>query len=479
MKKERIKSTALIILIISSLFLTCQIWFNDKLWPDGYSFFRDMHISDKIAGFFGVSGGKPSEQIQASIVSPSHLAAYTVKNFDHAIAVTDDTFDTYSEVNDFVASTVTSAFSTAAKSITRVDEAAWQKALFTRGFYVDYGISYKSSTFAGLLGISSSPLTEQIPRVRRFIITAEDGLVSDVSVFVAGEADNSFYKISTGVSKSSFTNVISLLSEQASAKKRFSFFINADIATGTADEAVFAPYLILNEEASRYNNITAVNPLMRDNGISMHTADKILRAFSINPNNVGKSTDANDNIIFVESRATLKITTDGSIIYTAAASKSSPLGNASATDTVSTINEAVKLLELVSSPALEGDTTKLYMSGLEEENGNIKITFDYTYGGIPIIFSGNYEGRHAVSMEFENGVLKSYHQLLRRYEPSEDTTLIPSTYDAVNDIFSALSTDERENRIENIFPAYSDDGLDGEKEPSWFLKLEQTDGFKN
>lgn len=479
MKKERIKSTALIILIISSLFLTCQIWFNDKLLPDGYSFFKNVHISDRIAGFFGMSNGKPSEQIQASIVSPSHLAAYTVKSFDHAIAVIDDTSDAYSEVNSFVSNAVTSAFSGTGRNVTRVDEAAWRKALFTRGFYVDYGISYKSSTFAGLLGISSSPLAEQIPYVRRFIITAEDGLVSDVSVFVAGEADGSFYKISTDISRSSFSNAISLLSEQASAKKRFSFFINADVATGTADEAVFAPYLILNEEASKYSNITAVNPLMRDNGISMHTADRILRAFSINPNNVGKSTDANDNIIFVESRATLKITTDGSIIYTAAASKSSPLGNASGGDTVSTVNEAVKLLELVSSPTLEGDTTKMYMSGLEEENGNVKITFDYTYGGIPIIFSGDYEGRHAVSMEFENGVLKSYYQLLRRYETSENSTLIFSTYDAVNEIFSTLSANERENRIENIFPAYSDDGLDGEKEPSWFLKLEKTDGFKN
>ncbi len=480
MKKERIKNTILILLIICSLVLTCQIWFNEKLLPDGYNFFMDMQLFDRIAGFFG-AGDNNEEQVQTSIVSPSYLVAYTVKDFDHAITVANESSESYYLINDFVSSTITHSLSRDAKNITKVDEAAWQRALFTRGFYVDYGITYNTSTFSQLLGTSAPAFGEQAASVKRFIITAEDSLVSDISVYVVDETNNSFYKISTGLDKAQFSSAISLLSEQASAKKRFSFFINADVATGTAGEAVFAPYLILDEETNQHINMISINPIVRDNGISSHAADKILRAFSINPKTVGKSTDAEDNVIYVQSRATLKIATDGSVLYTAAAGTkglSIGSGSESGADTARILTDAVKLVEQVSSPVLEADKTRLYMSGLEEGNGSFRVTFDYMYGGIPVVLSGAYEGMHAVTMEFENGYLKSYRQLLRRYEDSEHTATLASTYDAVNTIFSSLSLEQRANRIENMLIAYPDDGIDGEKIPSWFLKLENTEGLR-
>lgn len=42
MKKERIKSAVLTVLVISSLLLTGQIWFNQRLWPEGYNFFVNI-----------------------------------------------------------------------------------------------------------------------------------------------------------------------------------------------------------------------------------------------------------------------------------------------------------------------------------------------------------------------------------------------------------------------------------------------------
>lgn len=481
MKKERIKNTILILLVISSLVLTCQIWLNEKLWPDGYNFFTNMQLLDKISGFFGVSENS-EEQTRANIVSPAYLASYTVKDFDHAITVVNEANEHHNLIDEFVTTTITRSLSCEQKDITKVDETAWQRALFTRGFYIDYGIVYNTATFAELLNVKSGQLANQVSKVKHFIITADDSLISDISVYTEDEATNSFYKISTGLDKKQLSSAISLLSEQASAKKRFSFFINADVATGTAGEAVFAPYLILDEETSKHHDIVSVNPIVRDNAISSHTANKILRAFSINPKTVGKSTDADDNVTFVQSRATLKLSTNGSVTYTAAAGSKGLSLNPDAKSVQSTsriITDAVRLMENISSSVLEFGETKLYMSDLIEGENSLTICFDYMHDGMPIVLGGNYGEDHAVIMEFENGHLKSYRQLIRRYEHSENMTLLPSTYDALNSIFITLTDEERQNPISDMRIAYYDNSDIGEKKPSWFLKLENTEKYIN
>ena len=42
MKIERLKSILLVLLVISSIVLTVNKWFNEKLWPEGYNFFSDV-----------------------------------------------------------------------------------------------------------------------------------------------------------------------------------------------------------------------------------------------------------------------------------------------------------------------------------------------------------------------------------------------------------------------------------------------------
>ena len=42
MKIERFKSILLVLLVISSIVLTINKWFDEKLWPEGYNFFSDV-----------------------------------------------------------------------------------------------------------------------------------------------------------------------------------------------------------------------------------------------------------------------------------------------------------------------------------------------------------------------------------------------------------------------------------------------------
>ena len=100
MKKERIKSAVLTVLVISSLLLTGQIWFNQRLWPEGYNFFVNIRASayETVAGLFGAPAAE--EHGQASILEPITLAAYTVKDLDHVMAVINESYESFDVIND-------------------------------------------------------------------------------------------------------------------------------------------------------------------------------------------------------------------------------------------------------------------------------------------------------------------------------------------------------------------------------------------
>ena len=476
-RKEQMKSTLLIALVISSLVLTSQIWFNEKLWPDGYNFFVNMRVSafEKVAGFFGAPEASV-EQGRTSILEPETLAAYTVKDMDHVMAVINESNDSFELINDYISSTVTLALTMDAKKITKVSEADWQKALFTRGLYVDYGVSYNTTTFSQLLGVSQTPLAEYATEVQQFIIMSEDSIISTVSVYAMDEASQEYYKISTGLNKEELYTNLSILAGEASPLKRFSFMINLNAPTSMAGEAVFAPYLILNEEKAQYPALKALNPVFREDEPSMnaYTIDKLLKAFSINSKTVQKYTDADENIIFVRSQATLKITTDGVLTYTTVqGGKGLSLGSSGASASAAEILSLAAILpEDVLNAVSSGEGTQLYLSGFEERpGGNYTVKFDYRHNGVPVHLSGQYEGQNAVLMEFEGGLLKSYTQVLRTYEQAETNLEVESTYQAVDLIYEKIEDSEtRRNTIDKIFVAYDDDGENGEKMATWFLK---------
>lgn len=475
-RKEQIKSTLLIALVISSLVLTSQIWFNEKLWPDGYNFFVNMRASafEKVSGFFGAQEASV-EHGRARVLEPVTLAAYTVKDMDHVMTVINDSNDSFELINDYISSTITLALTMDAKKITRVSESDWQKALFTRGLYVDYGVSYNTATFSQLLGVTQTPFADYAGEVQQFIIMSEDSIISTVSVYTMDEVTQEYYKISTGLNKEELYTNLSILAGEASPLKRFSFMINLNAPTSMAGEAVFAPYLILNEEKAQYPALQAINPVFREDEPSMNAfmIEKLLKAFSINSKTVQKYTDADENIIFVRSQATLKITTDGVLSYTTVSGgKGLSLSGAGAqASSADILSLAAKLPEGVLNAVSGGEGTQMYLSGFEERpGGNYTVQFDYRHNGIPIHLSGPYEGQHAVQMEIEGGLLKSYTQVLRSYEQAETNTEVESTYRAVDLIYEKIENPEmRQNTIDNIFVAYDDDGGNGEKRVTWFL----------
>lgn len=479
MNIERLKNIVLTLLLISSLVLTGQIWFNEKLWPEGYNFFVSVQASPIGQAFKWLA---PAEQTQHNteqqLIYPHHLVAYTVRDFDHVSLELTAEHKYFPSVDQFIRDAIRQAFAGDSKLMTKITENDWQKALFTRGLYVDYGESYVAATFADILGVSPA-ISFPVKQVKDFIVVPGDNLSDNVVVFIKDDADASFYKIPTDTLKSDLETLLNNLAEDATPRNRFSFFIETDIQKGV--EAVFDPYILLREEGSVLPVIRGSNPFMRADGtlnLSSYAAERVLELFSINPRTARRYIGADESILYVQNQSTLKMNPLGTIEYTTVSDgRVFPLTDDFTQSTTAASLSAVMDIANGINSAGEQRTEGLdfYLSSLTENENGFVVTLDYLYQGIPVVFSDALENSHAVYAEVENGYLKSYRHIVRTYQSVNSNAMVLDSVGAADEVF----LDNPISKIEDMFIGYADNGEDSEKKPGWFVKLENMEGYKS
>jgi len=520
MRFESIKSIVLTLLVISSLFLTGQIWFNKKLWPEGYNFFVTMqsNVVENITSIFG--GGSAAEPASdARLITPKHFVAYTVKDFDHAGLIMTPDYETYPELDSYIQSALSKSLAEPVASLVRQTEEDWQNALFTRGVYIEYPSTYPTETFAMLMGAVSCPIGDIVGSVRRFVIAPGDGFSNTVWVYIRDESGDGIYRIASGADKSDMERMLAALSKDASVQNRFSFFIGADTPTGNAGEVLFEPYLILCEEPQSRESIESLNPIAYDEGVevSSYNMEKLLKKFSVNPFTAKRYTGAYGDIMFVQNNATLTISPRGIIDYSVLrGAKGVPLGDEAQDMSASAAMAAAhRFADELLDIAWASEGIELYCSGFSSEQGGYTISFDYMYKGTPIMFtnvegvlpeaeayadsaevtqveepaqadSGTYtdgeEGERrqtdsgmigsAVTIEIENGRIKRYTHIIRMYRSRGEKQSTLSSYQAVDTLYARLSDEERGRRIDDMIISYDDNGLNGIKPLHWFIRIE-------
>ena len=141
MKKESIKTAILALLVTSSVILTINNWFSEKLWPDGYNFFSNL------ARYF--SFGESTKSYYLSKENVSNPAKIIVNNTEKRGVYT----HTSPDFNDMVGSVKTLLKSglSEKKNIAQSSARAWQDALKYKSIYFSYPVAYDTKTFAAIL----------------------------------------------------------------------------------------------------------------------------------------------------------------------------------------------------------------------------------------------------------------------------------------------------------------------------------------
>lgn len=455
-RKERIKNVVLALLIVLSLVLSGKIWFSADLWPEGYTFITSA--KEFVGSIFNSDSNFDSD----CIIYPEKLIAFSLMDRDHIALELDKAPSVPSPVKVYVQQIISDAlYESKMSSYISVSESDWQKAMNSNGFYVDYKNVFSPSEFASLISINiPDNVSAMLSSIREFVITGDS---SGVFVYIRDSAKNTYYKLRTEADKKDFSSILSENLSEASAKNRFAYYIGADKPTNDGmGEVLFYPYMLLREEETEYPCLISSNPLSEEDFSLSDGSNALLSAFSVNPKTVKKYTDAESNTVFVQNRASIKISADGYLSYSVVSGKNGLL----ISESQKRSDVMMRLGKLVSKVSLVfGDIAPLQLSEVSEGSDGFTVYYDYVVGGIPIEFKSS----HAVSIKITNGRLTEYSQILRSYEISDKKIKVSSTYKAVDNILNAVSEGEG-SVITDMTVKYADNEQLGEKVPSWYLK---------
>lgn len=469
---EKVKSAVLALLVASSLVLSCQIWFNEKLWPDGYNFL-DTIKKTSFGGFIESIGKKDKreESVQEDVLIPYNFFVYMVKESDHAGYMLSPNYESFSYAKNFLHELMGKILSGAdGQNVSAVTEKEWQSALCENGMYVDYGAAYQTKTFLQLVGVETKndTLESKIGKMGRFAITYDEG---KIRLYASDLSDNEFYRIDYKEKAEEVYDIIKMCTDKASVDNRFSFFIGADKDSPIAGAAVFDSYIVLSE--STVETKTAVALERKKIGENMLAlSDGILQSFSVNPKTARRYTDADENVAFVQNQSSVKLAKNGYVEFHASesdrglsmvddAGEDTPL----ALDLYPLVFMAERLNLLVSGKA----DISLYVSSVKEENGKYFVTLDYTFNGENLIIKDNGEPVSAVTAEFEGGFLKNYKQYMTDLELTENKIVLPSSYGGIDKIFENMTMEQKREKIKDMFIGYIDEN-GGEIYPGWIIR---------
>ncbi len=473
MKSERIKNITLILLIISSLVLSFQIWFNEKIWPDGYNF-ADSLANTPIGKFYSSMFGKKTnnETVQEDILVPYNLFVYMVVDSDHAGYMLTANDDGFADAKNFLHATMGDVLSRADESnFSQISEEEWQNVLCSSGIYADYGAAYIPSTFLQLVKAvpKESAIFDSVGKMGRFVVSNEDG---KLKIYISDLSDGEFYVVGAEAKSDHLETIIDSCSKMATIDNRFSFFIGADIETPIEGAAVFAPYIVLSESNVEAKTATSVS--LEELTLKIfEEGENISNLFAINPKTARRYTDSEENIVYVQNQSSLKLSNLGYVEYHATDVGGGVALSENADEQTSLalgLYPLVFIATNVNEKVSQNSNISVYVSSAEENGTSYKVNLDYMFNGQPVVVMDNGEAVHAVSCEINGGYLESYKQYITDFELGDSNVLLPSSYNGIDLIFSNMSMEERKERIKDMFIGYIDD--DSKKVvPRWFAKM--------
>ncbi len=457
MKIERLKSILLIMLVISSILLTANKWFDEELWSGDYSFFSD--VKNKISADSD-KDFNPNEEI----LRPAKII---VNNLNNHILYTKSQ-ENYNILSKEITAILSAAFGTASMQESSANE--WNSHLQAQSCYLIYPVIYDSSYFASQL---SKEYKGSIKYFKEFVIAEDARISSTMYLYVKDAIDGKIEKLRLNHETSFINNILDDAPYLNEEINYYSFELNFNTSgdDSKGKHAIIDDNVLINISGKRANKISEKNLFYN---ISMNEAvyTNILSRFNFNTSSIRKYIEADDSMVFVENYGTLKLHSNGMLDYKATdKTKGIELDSSSIK---STLNSCIGFVnELSSVMDMKNGVYYEISSDIHDiKSKSFSMSFDYYINDSKIIIpSDRYSAKNAINIEVADGKIISYTQLFLGYDIYEEQLSLGSAIDAIDRIDT---DDKRQNAdevsISDIFTAYSYDIGTHKWSPSWYIK---------
>lgn len=475
MKKEKLKTGILLLLICSAVTLTVNVWFGSGIWPRGYDFFVSLPNRAFFSRIFEKE--QPYRSPMENLAKPQKLVVTNVGN--RSVYYNSDASygGFYDAVNSFF-KTILGNEDTVFMA-TAVGEDEWynvlrnDELLDTRSIYISYSTAFSPRLFANACGVQETWLEKRVEAVREMILAPIGDTGEDVLLYVRSYTDGSISKFYINYpEKKALYDRISAMSENVNYSYAFELNLHdARVGMGGVEQkVVMEPLLLISSQSSESVGITGTNPI----GSAADT-EALLSVFGYRERGVNRYTGADGTVHFVENYGSINIYPDGLVEYYAVDEKKgvnilpTEGGAASLYDS---LNGAVRFsAEVWQSLVPDQPFDALVTSDLvENPNGEYMFTLDYYYEGTPITIAAR-NMQHAVEIRVKGGRIVEYRHLLRRFSESGARQENVPMLQAVDDMYARFSKEENQIRISDLFLTYIEDTKEGEKRPVWSARI--------
>lgn len=376
MKKESIKTLLLSALVICSMVLTSQIWFNEKLWSSDYDFFSVF--KDKFSFVFKGSDND-SLSIGDTGAFDSIFAPNTILlSSSTGRAVYDSSTEKGEEINLIINDIIKSALSS---SVSPVTEDEWKNAIKGTNVYADYHVPVSLTAIGTFL---EAQITEKgnFESFDKLLIDCEKLSNTIIPVYFRDSKSNTHYRINTPFDKTALTELFANSSNALNLSYSFELGLDKKAeGEGSKHQSVLLDsYILLSLDE------TPMNVIKEEHLNVLDQTEHILETFGYNIKTVRKFTETNGTENFVDSKSTLVISPKGYIEYTAVSDTSGLQIGEDGHITTAAAGVA-SLIDRILSPFYLSSGTKLFISSpLTEADGQSHtLTFGYMFDAIRIV----------------------------------------------------------------------------------------------
>ena len=463
MKKETIKSVILTFLVITSVILTVNNWFSEKLWPYGYNFFSNL------ANYFSI--GDEHKSFYLSKENVSSPAKIVVNNIENRSVYT-HTSEDFDEMTSHVKAVLKKGLES--KSASESSPEAWKDALRHKSIYFSYPVPYGLKTFSAILDSPINAVADG--RVQEFILISPENVTGSAHILVK-DADTEKYTDITVTEESGKTDaLIRKYALSSVGEYPYSFEINFDNSAKkqklTIDSKVILP--ITPAQVSTVREINYFENISDDR--DLYT--RFLRSFGFNTSNIRKNVNADKSIVFAENYGTIKMYPDGLLEFKAI-SEAKGIEIGKSLEFYDTFIDCIEFVNNVWDTACSDENMNINLSGATagSSDNSFTLTIDYYADGMEVVSlleatDSHPAMKHAIEIEVVNSRIVSYRQIIKGYPSNKDKHQCTGVIEALDTLMANESI--KSDKITDMYIAYYPDG-NGNCSPYWVAKTDKNE----
>lgn len=463
MLKERIKSSAILILILNLLFLTWQLWFVDSGNSVGSEIASYVRTHPAVQYFFPI---EPEYSISKENLSMPRKFLINDGSLWMAYYNTDIGFSPIEQRTREILKGFLNGDVTASK---KIDYATWEAGLESLSIYVEYPVSFSMEMFCRIMGVDPANIPAEIEAVREFIIlpSSEDSNICILVRDYSGSDKIYAYILSELYSLPASDLSVYTDNDDGYYQPAFSTGLELDEKSNVS----LAPLVLFSDSQPR------TEVLMPCNLINNNSKDVLLENFSFNPATINTYEDSDGGINYIANYASATLYPDSVFEYTAVSDDRGIVLDTSA-DAYNVLNASIDFAEKTWRCVSNEPLSILVTSDLSDYDSQKAYTFkfDYYCNGRPVEVDlakqyGHEKMSCAVEMTVKGGRLIAYRQYMRSYMTVFEYDLSDSFVTALDNFVQEIdSISKSPVVIDDIYIGYMDSGKDGEIYAAWLAK---------